>query len=420
MTTATKTPSLIDWLPTLCISFSAFIFVTSEMLPVGLLPEIAESLQQKESTTGLLMTVYAWVVAAIGLPLTILTSKVNRKQLISGLLIVFLISNFLSALSEQFITLLSSRLMTAAAHAIFWSVTPPLAARLAPQGKKTKAIAIIVTATSLATILGIPLGTLLGQYFGWRLSFGLISLVALLTFIITLRVMPSTPSANAGSFKNLSDIIHNVLLLKIYVLTLITVMGHFTLFTYFSPFMIQTGGYPSAMIPILLLLVGASGILGSAIGGKFADKNQHSVFWIPLLMLTVLLVFLPFIAKNAAVGNGLFCIIWGAAMTFVTMAYQLKVLNIASEYTDVALSIYSGIFNLGIGTGALIGSRILLLYGVEKNAYAAAALMLFALVFVFFALGNRKEKQSKNLETDALYDKISDNKHCQTDNKKPM
>lgn len=172
------------WLPPVSLGFAAFIFVTTEMLPVGLLPDIAASMGKTEAATGILLTVYAWMVAVLSVPFTVLTGKLNRRSLVLLLLAVFITGNIFSALAGTFILLMGARICIAMAHAVFWSIATPLAARAAPEGGKARALSIVVTGSSLATVLGVPLGTLLGHYLGWRVAFAAVAGGACCVFAI--------------------------------------------------------------------------------------------------------------------------------------------------------------------------------------------------------------------------------------------
>ena len=155
------------WLPIIALAFAAFVFNTSEFLPVGLLPDIAESLHETVPFTGLILTGYAFVVAIMSLPLTIVTAKFERSKLLLVLLFVFSICHFVVPWVETFETLFAARVGVALTHSIFWSIMTPLAARVAPHGKRAVGLAAVMGGTIVATVLGVPIGTNLGHFFGW-------------------------------------------------------------------------------------------------------------------------------------------------------------------------------------------------------------------------------------------------------------
>lgn len=382
------TPTLKDWLPAFSLAFAAFIFVTTELLPVGLLPDIARSLARSESSTGLLLTVYAWMVAVASLPLTALTARFDRRFLVLTLLVLFAAGNVLAALSHTFAMLLAARICVALCHAVFWSIATPLVTRIAPPGNRAKALGAMVTGTSLATVLGVPLGTLLGHHLGWRITFAAVGVTALGIALLMRMLVSPQPSRNAGSFKSLPVLAHRPALLKIYLLTLLTVTGHFAAFTYLSPFMIQVGGLSSKGVAFLLLLLGGAGIAGSYLGGKIAERWERWFLAGPLIALSACLGLLV-LAGTGIAAAAVLCFAWGMAWTAVTLGYQTRVLICAPDEADIAVSLYSGIFNIGIGGGALIGSRVFSHGGVEYIGYAGMAFVLLAALIALLPPGSR-------------------------------
>ena len=389
MKSLAPTPGLKDWLPVFILAFAAFIFVTTELLPVGLLPDIAQSLGKSESFTGLLLTVYAWMVAIASLPLTAATARFDRRFLVLAQLALFAAGNILAALSRSFAMLLAARICVALCHAVFWSIATPLVTRIAPRGNRAKALGAIVTGTSLATVLGVPLGTLLGHHVGWRLAFAAVGVTALGIAVLMRALVGPQPSRNAGSFKSLPVLAHRPALLKIYLLTLLTVTGHFAAFTYLSPFMIQVGGLSAQNVPFLLLLLGGAGIFGSYVGGKFAERWSRIFLAAPLLALSACLGLLVLAGWGVAAA-ALLCFIWGTVWTAVTLAYQTRVLVCAPDAADIAVSLYSGIFNIGIGGGALIGSQVFAHGGVEYIGYAGMVFVLLAAVLALLPFASRR------------------------------
>lgn len=388
-----KTSSLHAWLPSVSLGVTAFIFVTTEMLPVGLLPDIAASLGKTKPVTGLLMTVYAWVVAIMSLPLTIASANVNRRTLMFILLGVFIVGNIFAAFTGSFELLLGARICIALAHAVFWSIVAPLAARVAPEGGRARALGIIVTGSSLAMVLGVPLGTVLGHSLGWRAAFAIVALVGGCVWFVLWRFLPSEPAENAGSFRSLPAIAHNRNLIGIYAVTLVTITGHFTIFTYFSPFMTETGMFSERIVAVLLLVLGGSGFAGSFLGGKYAERPGKAPVLIPLGVMCIMLLLLPIMTRASVFAAGAVCFVWGCAFTFVSMVFQIRVLANSPKAADVAVSIYSGTFNVGIGGGALLGSIAFAKAGIGSNVYFGAAFFCLAGLIAMFAQRSSKPEE---------------------------
>ncbi|GHS88313.1 hypothetical protein FACS189487_06310 [Campylobacterota bacterium] len=190
---------LNSWLTVIALACAAFIFNTTEFVPIGLLTLISESFEMEPAHTGYLMTIYAWCVAILSLPLTILTAKIDRRKLLLALFVIFIASHIFCAFAWNFWTLLAARLGIAAAHSIFWAITIPLAVRVAPDHAKSKAIGALIAGSSLAAVLGVPGGSFIGKEFGWRVSFAVIGIVAALIAFLLFRILPKLPSKNAVS-----------------------------------------------------------------------------------------------------------------------------------------------------------------------------------------------------------------------------
>ncbi|MWN31538.1 MULTISPECIES: sugar transporter [unclassified Gilliamella] len=375
------------WSSILCLAFAAFIFNTTEFIPVGLLPDIAKSFSMDNAHAGLLLTIYAWSVSLLSLPLTVLTSQMERKKLLILLFCLFIGSHLLAGIAWNFYSLVAARIGIACAHAVFWAITTPLAVRLAPNGKKAKAMGFIVIGVSMATILGIPIGTIIGQWVGWRVTFLCIGFFAFCVMLILINLLPKLPSTNIISMKNIPQVLKRPVLLNIYLLTAIIIAGHFTAYTYITPFMTNVGGFDQHVIVGLLLVVGFSGMIGSVIFAKYANKNPTAILFIPVLTLGICLLSLD--VSSLSIYTAIIqCLVWGLSVTIIGMVMQSKVIDAAPDATDIATSVYSGIYNIGIGGGAFIGSKVLIFLSTKDIGFVGAIFVIIALLL--FAFHSRK------------------------------
>ncbi|WP_294883030.1 sugar transporter [uncultured Gilliamella sp.] len=371
------------WSSILCLALAAFIFNTTEFVPVGLLPNIAESFSMDVAHAGLLLTIYAWAVSLLSLPLTVLTAKMERRKLLIFLFCLFIGSHILAGFAWSFYSLMVARIGIACAHAVFWAITTPLAVRLAPNGKKAKAMGFIVVGTSMATVLGIPIGTMIGQLVGWRVTFLCIGFIAFCVMASLLCLLPAVPSMNTISLKAIPKVLKRPVLLNIYLLTAIIITGHFTAYTYITPFMLNVGGFSEQIVVSLLLAVGFSGMIGSLIFAKYAEPHPTAILVMPVILLIICLLSL-YVCSFSLITAILQGMIWGLAITIIGMVMQSKVIDAAPDAADIATSVYSGIYNIGIGGGAFVGSQVLVYLSTHYIGFVGAIFVIIALILFYF------------------------------------
>ncbi|EAO5311263.1 sugar transporter [Salmonella enterica] len=375
----------VAWLRVVTLAIAAFIFNTTEFVPVGLLSDIAESFHMQTAQVGIMLTIYAWVVAVMSLPFMLLTSQMERRKLLICLFVLFIASHVLSFLAWNFTVLVISRIGIAFAHAIFWSITASLAIRLAPAGKRAQALSLIATGTALAMVLGLPIGRVVGQYFGWRTTFFAIGMGALITLLCLIKLLPKLSSEHSGSLKSLPLLFRRPALMSLYVLTVVVVTAHYTAYSYIEPFVQNVAGLSANFATVLLLILGGAGIIGSLVFGKLGNRHASSLVSIAIALLVVcLLLLLP--AAESEAHLAILSIFWGIAIMVIGLGMQVKVLALAPDATDVAMALFSGIFNIGIGAGALVGNQVSLHWSMSAIGYigaipACAALVWAVLIF---------------------------------------
>lgn len=370
----------VAWLRVVTLAIAAFIFNTTEFVPVGLLSDIAESFHMQTAQVGIMLTIYAWVVAVMSLPFMLLTSQMERRKLLIYLFVLFIASHVLSFLAWNFTVLVISRIGIAFAHAIFWSITASLAIRLAPAGKRAQALSLIATGTALAMVLGLPIGRVVGQYFGWRTTFFAIGMGALITLLCLIKLLPKLPSEHSGSLKSLPLLFRRPALISLYVLTVVVVTAHYTAYSYIEPFVQNVAGLSANFATVLLLILGGAGIIGSLVFGKLGNRHASSLVSIAIALLVVcLLPLLP--AADSEAHLAILSIFWGIAIMVIGLGMQVKVLALAPDATDVAMALFSGIFNIGIGAGALVGNQVSLHWSMSAIGYIGAIPACAALVW---------------------------------------
>lgn len=370
---ATSETQKKQWLSVMALAVGAFIFNTTEYIPIALLSDIGQSFDKPATEVGMMITVYAWIVALLSLPLMLMTKNIERRKLLLMLFALFALFHALSFFSWNFNILLVSRIGIALTHAVFWSITASLAVRLAPTGKTNQALGLLSTGTVLAMVLGIPLGRVVGQYFGWQLSFLLIGVCAAGVMLVLAKNLPALPSQNTGSLSSLPSLFKRRNLMLLYAMTVLIITAHFTAYSYIEPFVLQVGGFKAEQVTIVLSLYGLAGFAASYLFGKWFAKSQRLFMLgaVAIILLSALLL-LPFASFPYAVYALVF--IWGVAIVIVSLGMVSKVLAFASDATDVANSIYSGLYNVGIGGGALLGHYVTVWFGLSNIGIAGALL----------------------------------------------
>ncbi|EKO3455147.1 sugar transporter [Vibrio fluvialis] len=370
-----------QYLRVFALGFSAFIFNTTEFVPVGLLTDIAKDFDVPLASAGWMLTIYAWIVASMSLPMMMLTSKMERKTLLLSVFTLFIVSHGFSVIAWNFEMLVASRIGIAFAHAVFWSITASIAIRVAPPGKKTLALSVLATGTSLAMVLGVPLGRIIGQWLGWRVTFGVIGVTALLIMFALFRLLPTLPSLFSGSMKKLPELLRKPTLLGLYLFIFLLFTAHYTAYSYIEPFVKVVGQVSENFTTFLLLLFGGAGILGSVIFGYWGEcANTKLLVSNTAVVMSCMVLLL--LSANSPWGVSTLLLLWGTALMIVCLAMQVKVLNIDTNASDMIMSMFSGIINLGIGAGALIGAKVIHFSSLEAIGYVGSGFALLALLLI--------------------------------------
>jgi MFS transporter, DHA1 family, inner membrane transport protein len=358
---------------------AAFCFVTTENLPVGLLPIIAKSLKSSVPEVGLLVSAYALVVVVASAPLTHLTKHIPRRFLVCSLMGVFIVGGLGAAAATDYWWLLGARAFTAMAQAVFWSVAAVTAVGLFPPAARARAVAGVLGGGSLAVVLGVPTGTWLGQQGGWRLPFVALSALATVSLIAVARLLPTiNPSeshAAVGAQPNRR---------RFYLLifgTVLLIAGFFTSYTYISTYLTRVSGLPAHDVAPVLLVAGFCSVLGVVAAGVLFDRFPRLFTIGPFALQAGGLLGLWALGRSP-VGAVVFEAVAGVGIGTFVIANQNRVLIVAPGSSEVASAWSSASFNLGIGGGSLVGSAVLSTLGAHATALAGAVLGSFALLFI--------------------------------------
>ncbi len=382
----------------IALALSAFAIGTTEFVIVGLIPTMADDLNVSLPSAGLLVSLYALGVA-IGAPvLTALTSSWNRKKVLIWVIVLFTIGNLIAWQAPSYQVLILARILTGLAHGVFFSIGSTIATSLVSKDKAASAIAIMFTGLTLALVTGVPLGTYIGQIFGWQATFLVVSLLGLLALLGSSLLIPSnlTQSAPTKLSSQLRVITHPRLLL-VYLITALGYGGTFTAFTFLAPILEQISGFDSSAIGIIMLIYGVSVALGNIYGGKMADTmGPIRALTIIFTGLAAILILFSFSAVNPVTAV-VTILIWGAFAFGNVPGLQLYVVRLAQQYTPTAVDVASGLniaaFNLGIALGAWGGGIIVEQAGLIQTPWIGGVIVLMALALT--RLSHSWEKQAR-------------------------
>ena len=373
--------TLKEWLPILGMTCSAFIFNTSEFIPIGLLTDIASEFNITEAHAGSMISVYAWIVTLLSLPLMLLVCKMEFRKLLLATLALFGCCQIISAISQTFPILLLSRIGVACSHAVFWSIASPLAVRVVSEQHRSLALSLIVTGTSVAMIFGLPFGRMIGLYIGWRMTFVCVSSIAFAILVYLAFVFPRIENRSAFSLKKLPKLFQNKALQAIYLLSFAVATSYYIGYSYIEPFLKQVAGLSDQLITATLIIFGAFGICGSLMFSHYYDRRPHQFNILSTFSIAVSLLLLYPSSNNVYTVVAL-CAFWGMSVTAYNVAFQAETIKHASQdSTAIAMSVFSSIFNLGIGCGTFIGGFICTYSSMANLGYIGGILALFASVY---------------------------------------
>ncbi|ECF0798808.1 MFS transporter [Salmonella enterica subsp. enterica serovar Senftenberg] len=377
------------------LTISAFAIGTTEFVIVGLVPTIAQQLAISLPSAGILVSIYALGVA-IGAPvLTALTGRLPRKQLLVALMVLFTAGNLLAWQAPGYMTLIVARLLTGLAHGVFFSIGSTIATSLVPKEKAASAIAIMFGGLTVALVTGVPLGTFIGQHFGWRETFLAVSLLGVIALMSSQLLIPANiPGRAAASIRDQVKVLTHPRLLLIYAVTALGYGGVFTAFTFLAPMMQDLAGFSPTAVSWILLGYGVSVAIGNIWGGKLADKHG-AVPALKFIFAALFVLLMVFQVTASTQYAALATILLMGVFAFGNLpGLQVYVVQKAEQFTPNAVDVASGLniaaFNIGIALGSVIGGQTVEHYGLAQTPWIGALIVLVA--FLLMGVSGRLDK----------------------------
>ncbi|MFC0863096.1 MFS transporter [Sphaerimonospora cavernae] len=390
--------TLRSWLGVSAITASLFVFLTTELMPVGLLTPISTSLRISVGIAGLMVTLYG-VSAGIGVPFIVAwTRRVNRRVLLSTLLAILTLGNVITAISPNYPLVLTTRLIMGFASGVFWAIGVSMAMRLVPGRHASRAAAIVMSGISIAAVVGIPLGTVMESLTDWHTTFLVWAGLSALVFLAVVTTIPSLPSTNAVSVREVFGLpLKNVRLRLVLCIVVLFVLGHFGAYTFVRPYLEHSASATPFFITMVLMVYGAGGAAGNFIAGYTVNKSSRGSFIVGCVGLVVSLLLLLTIA-HAEAGSITALILWGASFGVVQLS-QINMTQAAAPDTfEAAMSLNTMAYNTSIALGALFGGLFADHLGVASVVWFGVALTAASLLLALVA----RQKTSRTVRTDAL------------------
>ncbi|MBO2446170.1 MFS transporter [Actinomadura barringtoniae] len=368
-----------NWPAVFAVAAATFAVVTTEMLPVGLITPMSSAAGVSEGTAGLTMTVPG-LVAAVSAPLlTLLTARFDRRVVLAALAATLAVANLVSAWAPGFAVLLAARVLVGVAIGGVWSIAAGLASRLVPEEAAGRATAMIFSGVAVASVLGVPAGTIIGQAAGWRAAFVVVGVLALAVLAALVLALPPLPPVRALRLGDVPGLLREPRLRAGLVLTLLLVTGHFAAYTYVRPVLERVSGIDSGLVGALLLAYGVAGIAGNFAAGSAASRHLRRTVLVITGALAVAVLLTPVAGTRGWIAVGLL-VLWGLAYGGVSVSLQIWLLGASSRAPEAGSALFVAAFNVSIALGALLGGRVLDAFGTASVMWLGGALAVLAML----------------------------------------
>ncbi|MCI0156752.1 MFS transporter [Leifsonia shinshuensis] len=391
----------------IALALGGFGIGLTEFVIAGLLPEVGADFHVDAAAAGWLISGYALAVAVGAVGLTAAVTRLPRKTVLLGLMVLFIIGNALSAVATDYPTMLAGRIVAALCHGAFFGIGSVVAAGMVEPDKRARAIAIMFTGLTAANVLGVPFGTLLGQQLGWRSTFWAITAIGVIAFVGLAILVPRSTgqaadgTAAAGGLRGELRAFRSAQLWLSLAATVLGFGGMFGAFTYIAYTLTGLSGFPAAAVPWLLILFGVGLFVGNAVGGRFADRSIDGTLLVVLAALAVILGLFAAVA-SLPVGAVIALVLMGAAGFATVPALQLRVLRSAESAPTLASGANIAAFNVGNALGAWLGGLTIAAgLGYASPLWVGAAMTVAALVVILVAarLRNRLFREGRQRST---------------------
>ncbi|GGQ43349.1 MFS transporter [Actinomadura coerulea] len=370
-----------------------FAIVTTEILPIGLLTSVGTSFTVSDGTAGLMMTMPGYLAAAAAPTVTVATARVDRRFMLCACMILLASANFIAAAAPGYWAMLVSRVLVGLVIGGFWSIGAGLADRLVPARSTRRATAVVFSAVPLGSVLGVPLGTLVGDLAGWRTSFAVMGLLSVAVLVALAVLVPPLPAENATRLTALRGMARSPDTRFALLVTVLVVLAHFGAYTYVTPFLERVTHVSSGLITVFLLAYGAAGILGNFLAGTALARHPRAAVGVAGGLIAFATLALPFLGRWD-LGAVALLVLWGAGYGAVPVCSQAWFARAAPHAPEAASVLFTASFQATLSTGALAG-------GVVMDRTSPSAVMMLggatAIVMVAAVVSGRPRRSASEL-----------------------
>lgn len=354
---ASNRPGPIGWLAVLAVTMGIFSIVTTEILPIGLLTSIGSSFAVSDGTAGLMMTMPGYLAAVSAPTITVATARIDRRLMLCAFVFLLASANFITAAAPAYWAVLISRVLVGIVIGGFWSIGAGLAGRLVPAPSTRRATAVIFSAVPLGSVLGVPLGTLIGDLEGWRVGFAALGLLSVAVLIALAVLLPPLPARQVTRLNLLGGMIRSVDTRFALSVTVLIVLAHFGTYTYVTPFVEGVTHASPGLITVFLLAYGVAGVVGNFLAGTAVARHPHATFCVAGSLIALATLTLPFLGRWD-LGAAALLIVWGAGYGAVPVCSQTWFVKAAPHAPEAASVLFTASFQATLSTGALVGGLI--------------------------------------------------------------
>lgn len=386
--TSAAASAVRGWLAVVSVAVASLTMVTSEFLPIALLPDIGADLGVSYGTAGLMVVVPGLVAAVTAPVVTVVAGSVDRRLVLLALTALLLVSNLVAATAPVFAVMVLARVLLGLAIGGFWTIGGGIAGRLVAPRSAARGMALIMAGISAGTVLSLPLGSFIGSVSDWRVAFFAAAGLSLIVMAAQVVLLPKIPARQAIRLGTLVSVLRIPRARSSYLLAVLVIFGHFTAYTYLLPYLKDIAHMGDELVSVILLAYGVAGIVGNFVAGATAGTRLRTTMTVAAALVAVSVVLLPFVAGSTPVAIAL-VVLWGLAWGGLPLMLQLRVVDsIPDRETEAGLGILVSVIQIALAAGSLAGGALADGPGVS-TAFVVAAVLMLAVTTVPWKPGNR-------------------------------